>query len=143
MPRIASDSDAILKDLTGRLRKLIDAAKREGREEALAEVRNLVGGPAAKRGPGRPRKTETAAKPKKKRKNPWASMTPKQKADRVRKMLAGRGLKPKAERKPAAKAAAKPKKKRKSSWEGLTPEQRLKRINAIRKGRGLPLKRKL
>ena len=100
MPRIASDSDAMLKDLVSRLGKTISAAKKEGRDEAMAEVRNLVGG-AAKRGPGRPRKSAKAKK--KKRKNPWASMTPAQKAARVRKMLAGRGLKPKAKRKPAKK----------------------------------------
>ena len=102
MPRIASDSDAMLKDLTTRLKNLIAAAKREGRDEAMAEVRNLVGG-TAKRGPGRPRKSTKKPAKKKKRKNPWASMTPKQKAERVRKMLAGRGLKPKAKRKPAKK----------------------------------------
>ena len=142
---MSNDSAALLADLQKRLNDLVETARKEGREDALAEVRSLVGGAVAKRGPGRPPKAAKAGKPKrkKKRKNPWATMTPKQKADRVRKMLAGRGLKPKAERKPVAKAAAKPKKKRKNSWEGLTPEQRLKRVNAMRKGRGLPLKRKL
>ena len=147
MPKTTTDS--LIADLTSRLGKLVAAARKEGRDEALLEVRELVGGGtggAARRGPGRPRKAakpETAAKPKKKRKNPWATMTPRQKADRVRKMLAGRGLKPKAERKPVAEQAAKPKKKRKNSWAGQTPAQRLKRVNAIRKGRGLPLRKKL
>ena len=70
MPRIASDSDALLKDLSARFESLVAAAKQEGREDALAEVRGLVGGATAKRGPGRPRKAAKAgepAKPKKKR----------------------------------------------------------------------------
>jgi len=110
MPRIANTTDALLADVQKRLAQLVEAARKEGRDEALAEIRNLVGGGAPRR--GRPPKAATATatapkKPKKKRKNPWATMTPKQKADRVRKMLAGRGLKPKSERKTAAKRSRK------------------------------------
>lgn len=104
MPRMKEDSGTLLDDLTSRLERLVNAARKEGRESALSELRALVGGTRAgngRRGPGRPPKTEAraAAAPKRrKRKNPWASMTPEQKADRVRKMLAGRGLKPKSEK---------------------------------------------
>lgn len=98
-----NDTRSIAADLTARLDELVAAARREGREEALAEVRSLVGGTVAA-GPRKRGRPAAAAKPeraprrksKKPRKNPWASMTPEQKADRVRKMLAGRGLKPKS-----------------------------------------------
>jgi hypothetical protein len=99
------DSRTLAADLAARLERLVAAARKEGREQALAEVRQLVAGAVpARRGPGRPPKSAAAAPPARKtrksrkpRKNPWASMTAEQKADRVRKMLAGRGLKPKSE----------------------------------------------
>ena len=102
MPRIANNSDAILTDLQGRLARLVATAKQEGRDEALSQVRSLVSGgaatPTGKRG-RKPVAAKTARKKSKKpRKNPWATMTAKQRKDRVRKMLAGRGLKPKDER---------------------------------------------
>lgn len=113
MPRIANSTDSLIADLTRRLQALADTARKEGRADALAEVRALVGGGAPGAAPGRPgRKAGSKpakpakaarAKSKKPRKNPWASMTPAQKQERVRKMLAGRGLKPVAER-----GAAKP-----------------------------------
>jgi hypothetical protein len=106
MPRIANETGALIADMQKRLHKLVEVAKHEGRSEALEEVRALVGGGAVKRAGSTAAAAKTAPrKPAKKRKNPWATMTPKQKADRVRKMLAGRGLKPKSERKPAKKAA--------------------------------------
>lgn len=99
MPRVANNTDALLKDLTARLEKLVASARQEGREDALAEVRDLVAG-AGPKPRGRP--ASAASKPRRKstkpRKNPWANMTPEQKKARVRKMLAGRGLKPKDER---------------------------------------------
>ncbi len=99
MPRPRSDSAAQLADLQKRLKSLVETARKEGREDALAEVRSLVGGATAKRGPGRPRKAaKKPAKRKKTRKNWWDTATAKQKAERVRKMLAGRGLKPKRKR---------------------------------------------
>jgi hypothetical protein len=99
MPRIANNTDAILKDLIGRLEKLVEAARAEGRDDALAEVRDLVGGGLAKTR-GRPPGTgaPTRRKSTKPRKNPWANMTDEERKARVRKMLAGRGLKPKDER---------------------------------------------
>lgn len=103
MPRMKEDSKTLVADLASRLQRLVAAARKEGREEALGQLRSLMsGGVAPRRGPGRPRKSEAPvaprAKSRRKRKNPWASMTADQKADRVRKMLAGRGLKPKSER---------------------------------------------
>lgn len=103
MPRVANTADALLQDLIARLEKLVDTARKEGRDEALADVRNLVEGGGAPRGRGRkaaattaaPAEKQTRKKSRKPRKNPWASMTPEQKKERVRKMLAGRGLKPK------------------------------------------------
>ena len=100
MPRIANNTDAMIKDLMSRIEKLVETARAEGREDALAEVRDLVGGAAAKprarsaSGDGKPARTKSG----KPRKNPWANMTEEQRKERVRKMLAGRGLKPKDER---------------------------------------------
>lgn len=112
MLRVAENTDSLLSDLTTRLERLVAVARTEGRESALADVRSLVtggnlGAAAARRGPGRPPRIEPAtaerpaARPKKsraRRRNPWAHMTPEQRAERVRKMLAGRGLKPRGER---------------------------------------------
>ncbi len=101
MPRIANETAAILADFQRRLERLVETARKEGREDALAEVRRLVGG-GAKR--GRPRQAaKKPAKRKKKRRNPWDHMTPAQRKERVRKMLAGRGLKPKRGRQTAKK----------------------------------------
>ncbi len=106
MPRIANESGALLADLQKRLARLVDVARNEGREDALSDVRRLVagsGGPGMTKA-GKPRKkpgpkpSQKSSKPRKKRKNPWATMTPAQKKERVRKMLAGRGLKPKSDR---------------------------------------------
>ncbi len=91
MPRPRSDTGAGLADLQKRLKSLVETARKEGRADALAEVRSLVGGAVAKRGPGRPRKV-TKAKRKKKRKNPWANLTPKERLKRINAMRRGRGL---------------------------------------------------
>ena len=105
MPRTRS-ADSILSEMQSQLEKLVGAARREGRADALAEVRALVGGTggaaaaeaAAPSGRGRRKAAGKKAASKKPRKNPWANMTPEQKKDRVRKMLAGRGLTPKGEK---------------------------------------------
>ena len=101
MPRVANNTDAQMKDLIARLEKLVETARKEGRDEALADVRKVVEGEATttKRSRKAPAKAKKPRKKSKKpRKNPWANMTPEQKKERVRKMLAGRGLKPKDER---------------------------------------------
>lgn len=106
MPRIKEDSRTLMADLSARLDRLVRAAVKEGREQALAEVRALVGGGGVipKRGPGRPRKSDVAAaiapkarrKSGKPRKNWWSTASEADKAARVKKMLAGRGLAPKS-----------------------------------------------
>jgi hypothetical protein len=101
-----SETRTLVADLRARLDRIVSEAVNAGRTQALSEIRALVGEvPAARRGPGRPPKSASAAAPaaagrktRKKRKNPWAHMTAEQRAERVRKMLAGRGLKPKGER---------------------------------------------
>ena len=106
MPRLKNETNILIADLKARLDRVVAVARQQGRDQALTEIRALVGGGLpVKRGPGRPPKSSYAAaaapaarKPRKKRKNPWASMTAEQKSDRVRKMLAGRGLKPKSDR---------------------------------------------
>jgi hypothetical protein len=106
MPRLKNETSVLIADLKSRIDRMVEIAMREGHDRALGEIRALVGGGLpVKRGPGRPPKSSYApsaaparAKPKKKRKNPWAHMSADQKAERVRKMLAGRGLKPKSER---------------------------------------------
>jgi hypothetical protein len=102
MPRLKNETSVLLADLKSRIDEMVETAIREGHDQALSEVRALVGGGLpARRGPGRPRKSVAGAAapsaPRKKRKNPWASMTKEQREERVRKMLAGRGLKPKGE----------------------------------------------
>lgn len=107
MPRIANDTDALVKDLISRVERLIDVAKTEGREEALAEVRSVVGGASPRQEPAGRRTASSRgakrfpkkAKPKKKpdgRKGWWDTATPAQKKARIRKMQAGRGLKSKS-----------------------------------------------
>jgi hypothetical protein len=103
-----------MKELTVSMERAIAAARDEGRDEALAQIRMVLGGsgaagPAAapRRGPGRPKGSKnkpTAAK--------------------------------------AAKTT-KSGKTRKNPWAGLSDDERLARVNAIRKGRGLPTKKKL
>ena len=93
MPK-TSTTDAMLADLTSRLAKLVEAARKEGRDEALAEVRDLVGGKGAGTPATRGRKAASKgpAKRKRKRKNPWAGLTPKQHLARVNAIRKGRGL---------------------------------------------------
>ncbi len=99
MPRIANNTDALLRDLQQRMEKLVETARAEGREQALADVRALVGGRSpATRGAASADEPKPRRKSSKPRKNPWATMTPEERKVRVRKMLAGRGLKPKDER---------------------------------------------
>jgi hypothetical protein len=107
MPRMKSETSVLLDDLQARIAQLVEAARREGHDEALSSIRQLVSGGSAvavsngapiRRGPGRPKGSKNqpkVTKSGKPRKNPWANMTAEQKADRVKKMLAGRGLKPK------------------------------------------------
>jgi hypothetical protein len=103
MPRIASETSALLADLHTRLQSVIAAARAEGRAKALDEIRSLVGGGVpAKRGPGRPRgsknkpKSAAAAKPKQKRKNSWAGLSASERLARVNAIRKGKGLPPRS-----------------------------------------------
>ena len=112
MARTAENTKPLSADLTARLERLVAAAQREGRDEALAEIRGLIAGGGeilipARRGRGRPK---------------------------------GSKNKPKTDVPAKAPRAKQVGKKRRSSWAGLSPEARLARVNAIRKGRGLPVK---
>jgi hypothetical protein len=113
MPRTAENSSSLIAAMTAHLERLVAAARAEGRDAALAEVRGLIGG-----GSGTP----VIAGGAKRRGRPRGSKN-----------------KPRS----AAARPAKGAKPRKSSWAGLSPEARLARINAIRQGRGLAPKSSL
>lgn len=99
MARLKEDTKTLIADLSARLAKLVEVAKKEGREAALTEVRALVGGavnigggaPRRGRKPGAP-KAEKPAKRKGKRKNPWANLSPEARLARVNAIRKGRGL---------------------------------------------------
>ena len=124
--------DRFLDQMREAVLALMAQAREEGREEVRAMVQGLV--TTGRSAPAK--KAPPAAR--KKRKNPWKSMTPEQREVRVRKMLAGRGLKPK----PKAKGPAKPKKKRKNPWANMTPQQREARVKKMLAARGLKPKKK-
>src|SRR5258706_9548295 len=107
MPRLKNETHVLISDLKARIDRIVEVAVKAGHDQALTEIRAVVGagGAPVKRGPGRPQNSSypggiapAPKKAKKKRKNPWAHMTKEQREERVRKMLAGRGLKPKNER---------------------------------------------
>jgi len=95
MPRMNPSTSQQVNQIMASLENIVNSARNEGREEALAEVRSLVGGVAH----GLPRAAAAKSPVKmtksgRPRKNPWANMTAEQREERVRKMLAGRGLTP-------------------------------------------------
>ena len=129
MPRIAEDSKSLAADLAGRLARLIAAAKQEGRDAALAEVRSLIGGGgggaggaggAGGSGGSGAGGAGGDAPVARKRGRPLGSKN-----------------KPKSDAPPPAAKSGAP---RKNPWASLSPADRLARVNAIRKGRGLPEK---
>jgi hypothetical protein len=101
MPRVASDTAALVADLKSRLDQLVATAVAEGRIEALANLRSvLAGGAPVRRGPGRPKGSKNkprsvAAKPKRRRKNSWAGLSPAARLARVNAIRKGKGLPPK------------------------------------------------
>ncbi len=96
MARLKNESSALLADLHHRLDALVAAAVRQGRESALADIRNLVGGTLPGARPARtPRARRATAKKSSSRPNPWAAMTPEQRLARVNAIRKGRGLPPK------------------------------------------------
>lgn len=109
MPRAAETTQSLVAAFTANLTRMIAAARAEGRDAALAEVRGLIGGGAA------------------------VSTTPVVAKKRGRPLGSKNKVPGEAAKAPKATQA----KARKSSWAGLSPEARLARINAIRVGRGL------
>ena len=103
MPRMKNQLSGLVADLGRRIDEIVSAARAQGRDEALGHIRSLVaGGPLpVKRGPGRPRKSESmgmpAAKRKKRRKNPWAGLSPSARLARVNAIRKGKGLPPRSE----------------------------------------------
>ena len=100
MPRIANTTDALLADLQKRLATLVHVARKEGRDDALADLQKLVTG--GRRTTRQAASTTSTAKPKKRRRksskprrNAWANYTPEQRLARINAMRKGRGLPPK------------------------------------------------
>ncbi len=90
-----SETDALLSDIEGRITTLVETAREEGREEALEDLRKLVGGLESEPAPAT-RKRATRKK-RKKRRNEWDTYTPAQRLERINKLRAGRGLPPRTE----------------------------------------------
>lgn len=102
MPKITNETTTLLQDFTARLERLVEAAKAEGRDAALADLRRLMGDAApspVRRGPGRPKGRKAAPKsdvaPAKKRKSSWAGLTAEARLARVNAIRTGKGLPPK------------------------------------------------
>jgi len=104
MPTMQQETAALLSDLTSRLERLVDVARNEGRDAALAEVRHLVGGgtlDVVGRGPGRPKGSKNkptshgAPAAKAKRRNSWAGLSAESRLARVNAIRKGKGLPPK------------------------------------------------
>ncbi len=99
----SSETAALLADLQARLGRVVEAARQEGRDRAMAEIRSLVGGGApAKRGPGRPPRAAAAtapSKPKKRdgRANSWSKLTPGARLARINSLRKAKGLPPRSE----------------------------------------------
>ena len=93
-----NQTDALVTDLMARISRLVEAAKKEGRQGALAEVRSLVGGSMGSSGAKPSTKSKPAKKAAKKtksgkpRKNPWAGLSDKDRLKRVNAIRKGRGL---------------------------------------------------
>jgi hypothetical protein len=99
MPRMKNETSALVADLHRRIDEIVSAARNAGRDEALSQIRHLVGGGAAapaRRGPGRPPKSASAAPsgPRKKRKNSWAGLSAEARLARINAIRKGKGLAP-------------------------------------------------
>jgi hypothetical protein len=100
MPRPANETSVLLADLHARLSRVVEVARQAGHDTALEEIRSLVGGGSAgvsvRRGPGRPKgsknKAAAGAKPKQKRKNSWAGLSPAARLKRINAIRKGKGL---------------------------------------------------
>lgn len=95
-----SETTALLTDLKNRIDQLVVAARQEGRDQALGEIRALVGGGVSvdpvRRGPGRPRGSKNAPKATDGRKNSWSNLTPEARLARVNSIRRAKGLPPRS-----------------------------------------------
>ena len=93
-----NETAALVSDFTSRLERLVAAARQEGREAALAEVRSLVGGAVAPTSPS-PSGTMTRARgatpSRDGRRNSWSGLSAEQRLARVNAIRKGKGLPPK------------------------------------------------
>ncbi len=95
-----SEMSILVAELHRRIESLVAAARQEGRNQALGEIRALVGGGVTmaplpmRRGPGRPRGSVNRPKADK-RKSSWSAMTPEARLARVNAIRKGKGLPPK------------------------------------------------
>ncbi len=98
MARMKASLDGLIEDFRKRLSVVIEEARDTGRADAMAEIQRAVGGrmnrAMGKRRSGRPAKAKMR-KSGKKRKNPWAGLSPEKKLERVNAIRKGRGLPPK------------------------------------------------
>jgi hypothetical protein len=101
MANMSSATSGMISDVQRRLEKLVEAARDEGREQALAEVRSLVGGGFGAASAPRPvtrdatavkQKAPSTTKSGKQRKNPWAGLSDADRLARVNAIRRGRGL---------------------------------------------------
>jgi hypothetical protein len=110
MPRVQSETAALIADLQARIAQLVAAARLEGHDAALANIRSIVSGGGAipeigsvRRGPGRPRGSknkpaaDAAARSAKKRTSSWAGLTAAEHLERVNAIRKGKGLPPRTE----------------------------------------------
>ena len=94
-------SAAIVASLQSLLKRLVETSQAEGRAAALASITDQLlgrggarrGRPAGKR--GRPAGAKSASKSRRKRrKNPWATLSPSERLARINAIRKGRGLPP-------------------------------------------------
>jgi len=98
MPKTDQSSTALLAAVQTMLRRLVDTSRVEGRQDALATITDQLLGSGGRRGRGAGRSGRAAsavsAKPHRKRKNPWATMSPTDRLARINAIRKGRGLPP-------------------------------------------------
>jgi hypothetical protein len=141
-------SDDILRsvnDLVSAVTQLVSNVARTAGRAAAAGARDVVEGarrPAAE-------VTEKSKRLRTAVRAHWASLSPRERAERVKRMLAGRGLAPRAAgkapgRRPAAtgRPAAARKSARlrsavKAHWASMSPQARADRVKRMLAGRGL------
>jgi hypothetical protein len=98
MPQASGETAALVSDLMSRIDRLVSAARQEGREAALTEVRHLVGGAVgvgARPALAVAAPAARATRGTDKRRSSWSSMTPEARLARVNAIRRGKGLPPK------------------------------------------------